>query len=112
LAGDTGRNRRFRRPVLQSGWEAELLLFAACRLVSVYAEGGCLAPPRLDSELPTSIAASIDFVGKSYVLQEPIVDGRGGSPRHHDVDVRGLTPRGARIRVTGVDGLKLKVEPV
>ncbi|MBI2717318.1 MAG: NfeD family protein [Rhizobiales bacterium] len=95
------------------GWQAELLLFAGLSLISLFVGKRFLGRRHvLDSELPNLNRRMFDFVGKSYVLQEPIVEGRGRLViASTQWDVTGPdAPRGARVRIIGVDGLKLKVE--
>ena len=95
------------------GWEIELLLFAGLALVSVFA-GRKLLNRRhaLDSELPNLNRRMYDYIGKTYALADPIVEGRGRVSIDGTLwDIRGPdAPKGSRVRVTGVDGLKLTVE--
>jgi len=96
------------------GWQIELLLFAALSVVSVYAGRRWLGRRRVfDSDRPNLNRRMYDYVGRSYVLGEAIVDGRGRLTIDSTIwEVQGPdTPKGARVTVTGVDGLKLTVEP-
>jgi inner membrane protein len=100
---------------LNMGWQMELVAFAALALVSVLA-GRSLLKKRhvLDSDLPNLNQRMFDYVGRTFSLHEPIVDGRG----RIDIDgtlweVRGPdAAKGTHMKVTGVEGLRLKVEPV
>lgn len=97
------------------GWEVELLLFAILAVVSVFAGKRLLTRRHaLDSELPNLNRRMYDYVGKTYPLAEAIVDGRGRVSIDGTLwDIRGPdVPKGGRVKVTGVDGLKLTVEPV
>lgn len=96
------------------GWEPELLLFAVFSLISVFAGRRLLSRRHaFDSEVPNLNRRMYGYVGSTYPLTEPIVDGRGR------VSIDGTlweivgpdAPKGARVRVTGVDGLKLTVVP-
>jgi inner membrane protein len=95
-------------------WQTELLIFAGLSLASVY--GGRTFLKRrhvFDSDRPNLNRRMFDYVGRSYVLQEPIVEGRGRITVDSTIwEVRGPdAPKGARVKVTAIDGLKLVVEP-
>jgi inner membrane protein len=95
-------------------WHTELLIFAGLSLVSVYAGRSLLKRRHVfDSDRPNLNRRMFDYVGRSYVLQEPIVEGRGRITVDSTIwEVRGPdVPKGARVKVTGIDGLKLVVEP-
>jgi inner membrane protein len=99
---------------VQLGWQMELLLFAALSLVSVFAGRRLLTRRHaFDSEIPNLNRRMYDYVGKTFPLAEPIVDGRGRVSIDGTLwDIVGPdTPKGARVRVTGVEGLKLTVLP-
>jgi inner membrane protein len=101
--------------VFDFGWQGELLWFAALSLVSILA-GRPLLKRRhvLDSDRPNLNQRMFDYVGKSYVLKEAIVNGRG-KVRIDDTlwDVLGPDlPAGSQVLVTGVDGLRLTVASV
>lgn len=100
---------------LDMGWQIELLLFAALSVVSVYAGRRWLGRRRVfDSDRPNLNRRMYDYVGRSYVLDEAVVDGRGRLTIDSTIwEITGPdAPRGARVTVTGVDGLKLTVEPL
>jgi hypothetical protein len=93
-------------------WQLELLVFAGFSLVYVY-----LARPwyskanSQNSDQPNLNQRIYAFVGKSFVLSEPIVNGQG------KLDIEGtrwdvLGPnlaKGAMVKVTAVEGMKLRV---
>ncbi len=93
-------------------WQLELLAFAGFSLVYVY-----LARPWYsknkpqNSDQPNLNQRIYAFVGKSFVLAEPIVNGQG------KLDIEGtrwdvLGPnlaKGATVKVTAVEGMKLRV---
>ena len=93
-------------------WQLELLAFAGFSLVYVY-----LARPWYSkARLPTSDQPHLNqriyaFVGHTYVLVEPIINGQG------KLDIEGtrwdvLGPnlaKGATVRVSAVEGMKLRV---
>ena len=94
-------------------WQIEALLFAGFAVAYVY-----LAAPwysknkHLDSDQPNLNQRIYAFVGKNYVLVEPIVNGHG------KIDIDGtrwelLGPdlaAGAKVHVTGVEGMRLRVK--
>lgn len=98
--------------VIDLSWQLELLAFAAFALVYVF-----LARPwyskgnSQNSDQPNLNQRIYSFVGKSYVLHEPIVEGEG------KLDIEGtrwdvLGPnlaKGATVKVTAVEGMKLRV---
>ncbi|MBC8037090.1 MAG: NfeD family protein [Rhizobiales bacterium] len=99
---------------LDLGWQTELLVFAALSLVSVFAGRTWLKKRHVfDSDQPNLNQRMFDFVGRSYVLDEAIAEGRGRLVIDSTIwEVRGPdAPKGARVKVTGVDGLRLTVEP-
>jgi membrane protein implicated in regulation of membrane protease activity len=93
-------------------WQLELLAFAGFSLVYVYLARPWYSKSNLQSSDQPNLNQRIySFVGKSYVLHEPIVDGEG------KLDIEGtrwdvLGPdlaRGATVKVTAVEGMKLRV---
>lgn len=101
--------------VVNMGWQLELLVFAALAVASVLYGRSVLNKKKvLDSEEPNLNRRMFDYVGRTYLLSEPIIEGRGRiSIDSTQWEVRGPdAPKGTRIRVTGVDGLRLNVEPV
>ena len=93
-------------------WQLELLIFAAFALVYVYLARPWYSKSKLqNSDQPNLNQRIYSFVGKSYVLHEPIVDGEG------KLDIEGtrwdvLGPnlaKGATVKVTAVEGMKLRV---
>ncbi len=93
-------------------WQLELLVFAGFALVYVYLARPWYSKSKLqNSDQPNLNQRIYSFVGKSYVLHEPIVDGEG------KLDIEGtrwdvLGPnlaKGATVKVTAVEGMKLRV---
>lgn len=100
---------------LSLGWRIELVLFAAFSLVFVLAGRPFLKKRHVfDSDRPNLNRRMYDYVGKNFVLSEPVVDGKGRLRIEDTIwDVRGPDlPQGSRVRVTGVDGMRLTVEAV
>jgi inner membrane protein len=93
-------------------WQLELLAFAGFSLVYVYLARPWYSKTNLQkSDQPNLNQRIYAFVGKSFVLSEPIVNGHG------KLDIEGtrwdvLGPnlaKGATVRVTAVEGMKLRV---
>ena len=93
-------------------WQLELLAFAGFSLVYVYLARPWYSKNKLqNSDQPNLNQRIYSFVGKSYVLHEPIVGGEG------KLDIEGtrwdvLGPdlaRGATVKVTAVEGMKLRI---
>jgi membrane protein implicated in regulation of membrane protease activity len=93
-------------------WQLELLAFAGFSLVYVYLARLWYSKTNLqNSDQPNLNQRIYAFVGKSFVLAEPIVNGHG------KLDIEGtrwdvLGPnlaKGATVRVTAVEGMKLRV---
>lgn len=93
-------------------WQLELLVFAGFSLVYVYLARPWYSKSNLqNSDQPNLNQRIYSFVGKSYVLHEPIVEGEG------KLDIEGtrwdvLGPdlaKGATVKVTAVEGMKLRV---
>lgn len=93
-------------------WQIEALLFAGFAIAYVY----LVRPWYSKSNSPSSDQPNLNqriysFVGKSYVLHEPIVEGQG------KLDIEGTRwdvlgpnlPKGAKVQVTAVEGMKLRV---
>jgi len=96
------------------GWRVELMVFAGFALVLVLGGRPLLLRRRvLDSDRPNLNRRMYDYVGGIYVLDEAICGGRGRLKIEDTIwDVTGPDlPQGARIKVTGVDGLRLTVMP-
>jgi hypothetical protein len=95
------------------GWQAEVILFVVLALVLVVVGRRYFAWHKNASDEPYLNQRAKGFVGNVYVLGEPIVSGNG-RVRIDDTSwrVKGPDlPGGARVKVVGVDGSVLTVEP-
>lgn len=96
---------------LDLSWQVEVALFAVLSVVLVY-----FVRPRfkLPAGAPNNLNQRMyDYVGHSYVLDEPIVNGRG-KVRIDDtlwVVTGADRAKGEWVKVTAVDGARLVVEP-
>ena len=97
------------------GWHAELLLFAGLAVVSVLiGRKLVVGRQRNFSTSPHLNQRMLGHVGTVVVLHEPITEGRGKVTIDDTVwDIIGPNaPTGTRVKISGVDGLRLKVEVV
>lgn len=93
-------------------WQIEIVLFAVLSVVFLL-----VLRPRFRGTLERSEQSNLnqrmyDYVGRRYVLHEPIVDGRG-KIRVEDTMWEVVGPdraKGEWVTVTGVEGLRLRVE--
>ena len=92
-------------------WQMQVLGFVVLSLVTALIarrfignKGGDIGDPHLN-------ARSGRFLGQTFILTEPIVEGRGRLTINDGVwQVRGPdAPAGARVKVTGADGTVLTV---
>lgn len=96
------------------GWDAQLLLFGGLSVATVGAWRLIYRRMRpAPSDDPGLNRRAERHVGRSFKLNEPIVDGRA------KLEIEGILWKiegadleaGARVKVIGVDGVTLKVEP-
>jgi inner membrane protein len=94
-------------------WQWQLLWFCGLSLASVLLANKYLRRHPLESERPLLNERGAQLIGKSFDLVDPIVNGRGSIHTGDTIwRVEGPElPQGARIKVVGVDGSVLKVEP-
>jgi membrane protein implicated in regulation of membrane protease activity len=94
-------------------WQWQLIWFCGLSLAAVLLANKYLRKHPLESEQPLLNERAAQLIGQSFDLVDPIVNGRGSI---HSGDtiwrVEGPElPKGARIKVVGVDGALLKVVP-
>lgn len=95
------------------GWQWQLVWFGGLSLAAVLAANKYLRKHPLESDQPLLNQRAAKLIGQSFDLVDPIVNGRGSI---HSGDtiwrvVGPELPAGTRIKVVGVDGPLLKVEP-
>jgi membrane protein implicated in regulation of membrane protease activity len=95
------------------GWETQLMAFALLSLVSILAWRAYQRRHPTETEQPLLNKRGWQYVGHTFTLPEPIVNGEGKINVDDTIwRVRGRdAPAGTRVEVTGVDGIILKVEP-
>lgn len=95
-------------------WQVEILLFGGFAVALILIAKPWVEKRNLEqSDRPNLNRRLYDYVGRDYVLEKPIENGRGRL-RIDDTlwVVEGPDlPAGAWVRVTGIDGVKLIVEP-
>jgi membrane protein implicated in regulation of membrane protease activity len=95
------------------GWPQQLLAFAILAVLSVGLGRRYLKLHPIKTDKPTLNRRGEQYVGRVFTLEEPIVNGLG------KIRVDDSTWKisgddcaaGARVKVTGVDGVVLEVEP-
>jgi inner membrane protein len=94
-------------------WQVEVALFAVFSLALVFAMWGFVKTQREPkSDQPHLNQRHGAYVGREFTLEKPIVNGSGKlriEDALWDIDGPDL-PAGARVKVTGVNGLRLTAE--
>jgi membrane protein implicated in regulation of membrane protease activity len=99
--------------IVDMGWQGELLTFAALSLAAIFLGKPLLRRRHaLEGDQPTLNRRMYGYVGQSYVLNQPIMQGRGRLKIDDTLwDVVGPDlPDGTRVTVTAIEGLRLRVE--
>ncbi len=92
-------------------WQYQLVLFGVLSVIALIAARYWVKTNPLKSDRPNLNRRADQYVGGSYILSEPIVDGRG---KAQIGDTQWLVsgpnaPRGAVVKVVGADGNVLRV---
>jgi hypothetical protein len=101
--------------VFDMPWQAEFLVFAVLAVISVYAGKAVYkrqgAEPR---DNPHLNRRQLGYVGRSFTLQHPIVDGHGKLSVEDTLwEIEGPDlDAGTHVKVTAVRGMSLIVEPI
>jgi inner membrane protein len=96
-------------------WQAELLVFAALSVVSVVAGRKFYGGPANEPEdNPYLNRRQLGYIGRSFTLTQPIVNGRGKLTIEDTVwEVEGPDmAAGTRVKVTAVKDMNLIVTPL
>ncbi|MCK4744058.1 MAG: NfeD family protein [Sulfuriflexus sp.] len=95
-------------------WETQFMIFAVLSVGSIYGWRVYVHkhPPTTDQ--PTLNQRGEHYVGRVFTLEEPVVNGLGKIKVDDSTwKIEGVDcDSGAQVRVTGVDGVVLKVEQV
>ena len=97
------------------GWQIQLALWAVLSVVFVVVAKPWLKRRNaMTSDQPNLNRRMLNYVGRSFVLDEPIVNGQGRVKIEDTLwQVSGPdAPKGAWVRLTRADGLQFIVEPV
>ena len=101
--------------ILPLGWEFEVGLFAVFSALAVAASWRMVTKSwAAKSDQPHLNQSHQALVGKTFYLEQPIIDGTGKIKVDDRIwDVQGTDlPKGSQVKVTGTDGLRLNVKPV
>jgi inner membrane protein len=95
------------------GWEAELVIFAVLAMISVWAWRHFIRRRPVETDDSTLNRRGEQYVGRVVTLAEPIVNGLGTARVGDSIwRVTGPDqPAGKPVRVVGVQGTVLQVEP-
>ncbi len=93
-------------------WEYQFLIFAVCTVVSAVGWRAYLRRNPTQTDKPTLNRRGEQYVGRTFTLQEAIVNGQGKITVDDSTwKIEGDDlPAGTKIQVTGVEGTVLQVE--
>ncbi len=99
--------------VIDVSWQIQVAVFAVVSGFSLFAGRRYFANSAQTGDQPHLNRRMAGFVGRSYVLEQPIRNRRGKLKIDDAMwDVRGPdSAAGTWVKVTGVDGMSLIVEP-
>ena len=100
--------------VPQMGWEFQVLIFAMLSVGSIVIWRNYMRKHPADTDQPSLNRRGEQYVGRTFTLDEAIVNGNG-KIRVDDSTwkIEGEDcPAGVRVKVTGVDGVVLRVSKV
>ncbi len=96
------------------GWQYQIIVFSVLSVGSIYIGRKIWRPSHGDTDVPALNRRGAQYVGRVVKLAEPISNGRGKA-RVGDslwLVAGDDQPVGAEVKVTGVEGTVLQVEPV
>ena len=95
------------------GWEFQLLIFAILSVGSIVVWRYYLKKHPTETDQPSLNRRGEQYVGRIVTLSDPIENGRGRAKIGDSAwSVEGDDlPAGAKVKVVGVEGIVLKVEP-
>jgi membrane protein implicated in regulation of membrane protease activity len=99
--------------VMPVPWQLQLVLFGVLGIVAMQLWRRFRSPEAPESEQPALNQRGQHYVGQSFTLVEPIRDGSGKIQVGDTVWLAqgSDAPAGTRVRVIGVNGAVLRVEP-
>ena len=96
------------------GWEYQIIIFAVISLASISGWRQYFRKHPVVTDQPALNRRGEQYIGRTFTLAEPIVNGQG-KIRVDDTTWKIIgddREAGSRIKVVGVDGVQLKVEPI
>lgn len=98
----------------QLDWQYQLLIFALLSITDILVARLVLQRRPIKTDHPTLNRRGEQYIGRIFTLEQPIINGTG---KIHADDstwkVQGEDcPAGYRVKVTGVDGVVLLVQPL
>jgi membrane protein implicated in regulation of membrane protease activity len=99
--------------VLPLPWQLQLVIFAVLGFAAIGLWRKYRPASDTDSDQPALNRRGVHYIGQSYTLAEPLRNGSGKAQIGDSVWlVRGTDlPAGSRVKVIGVEGAVLIVEP-
>lgn len=99
--------------VIDMSWQAEVGLFAVLSVISLVLSRRFLSARPTDTDKPNLNRRMMNYVGKNFVLEQPIVNGRGELRIDDTIwKIRGSDAEaGTWVRITDADGLVFVVDP-
>ena len=99
--------------VVDTSWQLQVAIFAVLSVITLLVSRRYFSPAAIESDQPNLNKRAQQYVGQVYLLEQPIVNGRGvlgiGDSIWH---VTGPDlAAGRRVKVTGADGVTLTVAP-
>lgn len=97
---------------IDMSWQVEVGAFAVLSVISLALSRKFLSGRAVVTDQPNLNKRMLNYVGKSYVLEQPIVNGRGELKIDDTIwKIRGAdADAGIWVRVVDVDGLEFLVE--
>jgi hypothetical protein len=98
---------------IDMSWQAEVGLFAVLSVISLILSRRFLSGRRTETDKPNLNKRMHTYVGQNFVLEQPIVNGRGELKIDDTIwKIRGPdSGAGSWVRLADVDGLVFVVEP-
>lgn len=95
-------------------WQYQIIVFSVLSVGSIYIGRKVWRPTHADTDQPSLNRRGAQYVGRVVKLAEPIANGRGKARVGDSLWlVAGADqPAGAEVKVTGVEGTVLQVEPL
>jgi len=95
-------------------WQTQFIIFAVLSVASIYAWRLYARKNPPTSDQPTLNMRGEQYVNRTFTLEEPVVNGQGKIKVDDSTwKIEGADcESGTKVRVTGVDGVVLKVEHV